>query len=103
MYYNTTNATGQSLSQNRDKADSQDALTLNCMLAIYSDKRKSITPRRVWAVYLCNYGPVELTSIRRSINTLIKRGDAAYTGSKLTHICPTAKYETTEKILRVIV
>jgi hypothetical protein len=103
MFYNTTNDKGQSLAKKRAKSSSQDALALNCMIAIYSDGKKAITPRRVWAVYICNYGPVELTSIRRSINTLIKRGAAAYTGSKLTHVCPTAKYQTTEKILRVII
>jgi Fe2+ or Zn2+ uptake regulation protein len=68
-FFNTTNERGQDLSKNVLKAQAQDEKILS-----YFRRKKTflISPTQVWEAIFTASTP--LTSVRRSINTLTKKG-----------------------------
>jgi hypothetical protein len=82
MFYNTINLEGENLKQAREKAETQDEKVLRIFKAHPGIKFPASV---IWG-YLMNQADEQsqqrppLTSIRRSINTLIKRGDVIKTG-----------------------
>lgn len=73
-FYNTNKEHGSTLSKSREKAANQDAKILAFMKR---KKSKDFTPYQVWESLGEN---ILLTSIRRSINTLLNDGKIKDTG-----------------------
>jgi hypothetical protein len=67
-YYNTTNLSGPDLKKAIDKAKTQDEKVL---LIFKNTEKRHLSPSQVWVKFK-NSPPI--TSIRRSINTLTKKG-----------------------------
>ena len=70
-YYNTVNLTGKRLTTAQAKADTQDKRIL---FLCEANKAEKLYPRILWKMHHVRFGPIELTSVRRALNTLIKKG-----------------------------
>jgi len=98
MYFNTTGHTGRKLEQKRKTASTQDVKVL-WLIKKYIADGKTLTARRVWWAYRHHSkGNIQLTSVRRSINTLVNNGTIKY-GARLQALCPIEKFKTTEKTI----
>lgn len=75
MYYNTTNES-EKIKEFRQKTAGQDIMVLDIAL-----KRGQFSPSEIFLDYPVQGTP--FTSIRRSINTLMKKGLIAKIGSKV--------------------
>lgn len=97
MYYNTLKK--KDATKEIKRTASQDKLIL---ILITKYKEKTLTPRIVWKLYQWEYEQaIFLTSIRRSINTLIKLDLVEYTGDKCYHLCSIDNIWTTEYIIKL--
>lgn len=101
MHYNTNHKSGEALAVARGKTSAQDENVQRCTLALHA-LGKQMTPRRIWWIYQRSHGPVLLTSVRRSINTLIQVGFLRYRkiNDKYNYIagkCPVDGLQTRER------
>ena len=76
MYYNTNNETGHTLSESWDATAKQDTLILSIFMRLPNE---NFTPNEIEEVCQQNNKDWPITSIRRAINTLTKRGNLAKT------------------------
>ena len=103
MYYNTTHKVNTTKEK---KIASRQDTEVYLAAKDLADRNKTLTPRRVWWAYGKTYGSIQLTSLRRSINTLIGMGYMQYVMNKgkyayLLHDCPVEGFETRERIIKV--
>ena len=82
-HYNTTERKGQELARRRSKVAAQDEKVKACAIALHK-MGKEMTPRRIWWMYQKMHGPILLTSLRRSVNTLIGSGVLKYVSGLTT-------------------
>jgi len=116
MYHNTLPKEGKELKMSIVSSKVQDRRVLKI---IEGNKESTpLTPRIVWAKYLNNHGNILLTSVRRSINTLIRIGllDYVWTGeyyissnhekkkkySRIKILCGVDNIETSERIIVLV-
>ena len=78
MYYNTTNKTGSELTASKEKAVYQKDI----VLAIFKKFKQQFAPHQVHNLYPDSY-KVPLTSIRRAMSVLTRRGDLEKTDKKV--------------------
>ena len=72
-YYNTNKEIGEELAQSEEKAMTQEK-NIEYIFYRFADVKK-MTPSLVWTVYTRDYNSnTPITSIRRAINTLTKKG-----------------------------
>lgn len=103
-YHNTTDLKGETLERAWSKASKQDDKVHGAICYLVKNGRgDKLTPRRVWWAYLKLYGKVQLTSVRRSINTLIEKGYLKHvllgngTYKKIDSTCPVEHFDTKER------
>lgn len=100
MYYNTNNATGKEL-EKAQKVTSQQDIDVIEIISKYNklNPHVMLTPRRVWALYRNWKGKhIMLTSVRRSISDLVKKGILKY-GDKINIKCPIDGFPTKERVV----
>ena len=103
-YYNTTNLKGETLNKAWSNASKQDDKVAGAIAYLCKNGRgDKLTCRRVWWAHQKLYGPVQLTSVRRSVDTLIKKGylkhvlDIKGDPIRIRHICPVEGFKTSER------
>jgi len=74
-YYNTTNLVNAELFAAIDAAKIQN----DRVMLIYKVKNRPMSASEVWQIYKTWFNNAPLTSIRRSISTLVKSGKINYT------------------------
>jgi hypothetical protein len=80
-YFNTTNEQGKLLKEYRQKAENQTEFILRYIRqSTIENKDYKTSAWDLWDSNVFNEYPI--TSIRRSINTLVNQGDVIYTGEK---------------------
>jgi hypothetical protein len=68
-YYNTTKESGETLAENTEDAAYQEVLITRIF-----QKHIMLPPSKCWRLYQDSHGPILLTSCRRAITNLTKRG-----------------------------
>jgi len=86
-YYNTTNQSGTPLEESKNKASTQEGKILQ--LFIRNGKSK-FSPSQVWAMGFNEYAP--LTSIRRSLSDLTRKGLLEKTNHKVEGLYGRVEY-----------
>lgn len=104
-YYQTIPKRGKELKDANRLTNQQDK---NCLLAIRAIVKAGYTPtaRIVWHMYCTHKGPIELTSVRRSINTLHNKKYILYGPIKehraIKNIYNGEKFITKEKTIHLL-
>lgn len=81
-YFNTTNVTGRLLKEYRQKTENQTEFILRYIRqSTIENKDYKTSAWDLWKSDVFNEWPI--TSIRRSINTLVNQGHVNYTGEKV--------------------
>ena len=110
-YYNTSELQGDNLAIARANAKSQDKMVLY-LAEKMSIHGKMMTARSIWRNYrfaegMRGHGSIMLTSVRRSINTLIKLKLLEYArhenGRFVYHesTCPVDKVTSRERVIQI--
>ena len=101
-YYNTNKETGKELAQSEEKAMTQEQAIESIFLTReWLNLGLELTPSEVWSIYDADYkSNTPITSIRRAMNTLTKKGKLIKTDEmrdgfydKLEHCWRLAKAE----------
>lgn len=91
MFYNTTNEQNQLLIEFTNKASAQDIIILD----LFQDTNKPLTAWEALNLLEAKGQKILITSVRRSINTLVKHSQLINTGEKIVDIQgrPTYKFK----------
>ena len=101
-YYNTNKETGKELAQSEEKAMTQEEAVKSIFITReWLGQDIELTPSEVWSIYDVDYkSNTPITSIRRAMNTLTKKGKLIKTDEmrdgfydKLEHCWRLAKAE----------